>query len=174
MDSSFNVQDFISPSQSPPRRHSPATSPLRMLQQWSSGLLGHRTPEEPFVPVDPFKLHYHFSLCCFPHTYIHDLETGEGSHISGAYDCDDLIPTKSVKSSFRNTQFFIVDTLFRQVYLNFLLHLAMKFLRVSRIHEDAEVTKLEIQRMIDCGGSGPGMMSTRWKQRSANQWQLGA
>ena len=161
MDSSFNVHDLSSPSQSPPRHHSRATSPLRMLQQWSSGLLGHRTPEEPFVPVDPFKLHYHFPFCCFPHTHIHDLETGESSDISGAYDCDDLIPTKSIKSFFKDAQFFIVDTLPRQVYLNFLLYLpAMYFSRVARIFEDAEVTKLEIQRMIDCGGSGPGMMST--------------
>ena len=53
--------------------------PLRMLQQWSSGLLGHRTPvEEPFVIVDPFKLHYDFSFCCLPHTHIRDLKTGEG------------------------------------------------------------------------------------------------
>ena len=135
-----------------------------MLQQWSSGLLGHRTPveEEPFVPVDPFKLHYHFPLCCFPHTHTHDLESGEGSVFSGANDCDDLIPTKSVKSFFNNAQFFIVDTLPRQVYLNFLLYLpAMYFSRVARIFEDAEVSKQEIQRMIDCGGTGPGMMSAQ-------------
>ena len=37
----------------------------------------------------------------------------------------------------------------------------MYFSHISRIFEDAEVTKLEIQRMIDCGGSGPGMMSTQ-------------
>ena len=161
-DSSVHVQDLSSPSHSPPRRHSRATSPLRMLQQWSSGLLGHRTPaEEPFVPVDPFKLHYHFPFCCFPHTHPHDLETAEGSEISGAYDCDDLIPTKSVKSAFKNAQFFIVDTLPRQVYLNFLLYLpAMYFSRVSRIFEDAEVSKPEIERLIACGGTGLGMMST--------------
>jgi hypothetical protein len=134
-----------------------------MLQQWSSGLLGHRTPvEEPFVPVDPFKLHYHFPFCCFPHTHIHDLESGEGSEISGAHDCDDLIPTKSVKNFFKDAQFFIVDTLPRQVYLNFLLYLpAMYFSRVARIFEDAEVSKQEIERMIACGGTGPGMLSTR-------------
>ena len=166
MDSSVNVQDLSSPSQSPPPRHSRATSPLRMLQQWSSGLLGHRTPvedEEPFVPVDPFKLHYHFPFCCFPHTHPHDLETGEDSVFSGAYDCEDLIPTKSIKSFFEDAQFFIVDTLPRQLYLNFLLYLpAMYFSRVARIFEDAEVSKPEIQRMIDCGGSGPGMMTTQF------------
>jgi hypothetical protein len=156
--------DLSSPSQSPPPRHSRATSPLRMFQHWSSGFLGHRTPvEEPFVPVDPFKAHYHFPFCCFPHTHPHDLETGEGSVFSGANDCDDLIPTKSVKSFFKNAQLFFVDTLPRQVYLNFLLYLpAMYFSRVSRIFEDAEVSKPDIQRIIDaCGGTGPGRMSTQ-------------
>jgi hypothetical protein len=164
VNSALNVQDLGSSSQSPPRRHSRAPSSLRMLQQWSSGLLGHRTPveDEPFVPVDPFKLHYDFPFCCFPHTHIHDLETGEGSVTSGAHDCDDLIPTKSVRTFFKNAQFFIVDTLPRQVYLILLLYLpAMYFSRVSRIFEDAEVSKQEIERMIACGGTGPGMISTR-------------
>ena len=152
VDSSSNPQDLGSPSQSPPR--SRATSPLRVFQQWSSGLLGHRTSvEEPFLPINPFKLHYHFPFCCFPHT--HDLETGEGSVISSHYDCDDLIPTKSIKS-------FIFDTLPRQLYLNFLLYLpALYFSRVARIFEDAEVSRPDIQRMIEAlGPGGPGMMST--------------
>jgi hypothetical protein len=126
-----------------------------MLQQWSSGLLGHRTPveEEPFVPVDPFNLHYDFPFCCFPHTHIHDLETGEGSVTSGAHNCDDLIPTKSDKNL--NAQFFIVDTLPRQVSCFIFLPC------FSRIFKDAEVSKQEIERMIACGGTGPGMISTR-------------
>ena len=160
VDSSSNAHDLGSRSRSVPQ--SRATSPLRMFQQWSSGLLGHRASvEEPFVPVDPFKLHSHAPFCCFPHT--HDLETGEGSEASGAYDCDDLIPTKSIKSFFQNAQYFIVDTLPRQVYLNFLLYIpAMYFSRVARIFEDAEVSKPDIQRMIDAlgrGGTSPGMMS---------------
>ena len=66
-------------------------------------------------------------------THIHDLET-EGSVIS---DCNGLIPTKSVRTFFK-----IVDTLSRQVYLYFLLYLAaMYFSPVSRIFEDAEVSK---------------------------------
>jgi hypothetical protein len=69
-----------------------------------------------------------------------------------------LIPTKSVK----NAQFFIVDTLPRQVYLNFLLYLpAMYFSRVARTFEDAEVSKQEIECMIVCGDRGPEMISTR-------------
>jgi hypothetical protein len=68
-----------------------------------------------------------------------------------------LIPTKSVK----NPQFFIVDTLPRQVYLNFLLYLpAMYFSRVARIFEDAEVSKQEIERMIAWVRDD---IDTRWK-----------
>ena len=45
---------------------------------------------------------------------------------------------------------FVVDTLPRQVYLHSLLRLpALSFSRVARIFEDAEVSKHEIQRMID-------------------------
>ena len=70
--------------------------PLRMLQQWSSGLLGHRTPvEEPFV--DPFKLHYDFSFCCLLHTHIRDLKTGEG--FVKLRRCD-LIPTRTFAQFF--------------------------------------------------------------------------
>ena len=114
VDSSFNFQDLSSPSQSPAWCHSRVTSPLRMLQQWSSGLLGHQIPEEPFVALDPFKLHHHFSFCCFPHTHTHDLERGEDSIISNAYDCYDLFPTKSIKSFFKDAQFFIVEQRQRQ------------------------------------------------------------
>ncbi|KAF8812655.1 hypothetical protein BYT27DRAFT_7159054 [Phlegmacium glaucopus] len=165
VDSSSNAQELGSPSQSLIR--SRAASPLRMFQQWSSGLRGHRaTVEELFVPVDPFKPHPHSWFCCFP-GHSHDLEIGEGSAFSGPYDCEDLIPTKSIKSFFNNTHIFIVDTLPRQFYLNFLLHLpAMYFSRVARIFEDAEVSKPDIQRMIDDlgrGGTatsgGPGMVS---------------
>jgi hypothetical protein len=131
-----------------------------MLQQWSSGHLGlrvghDRTPveEEPFVPVDPFKLHYDFPFCCHPHTHIHDLETREGSVISGALDCDDLIPTKSVK----NAPFFLLLIVFliKFTSASCFIFLLCIFSRVSRIFEDTEVSKQEIE------GTGPGMISTR-------------
>ena len=164
-----HIQDIGSRSQSPPR--SGGTSPLRIFQQWSSGLLGHRiSVEERFVPIDPFRLHSHIPFCCFPaHTH-HDLETGEGSASSGPYDCEDLIPTKSIQSFFTNVQFFIVDTLPRQMYLIFLLRLpAMYFSRVSRIFEDAEVSKPDIQRMIDASGRGGGNNGGTWEPNTAAQ-----
>jgi hypothetical protein len=77
-----------------------------------------------------------------------------------------LIPTTSIKSFFKNAQFFFGDTLPRLIYLNFLLYLpAMYFSRVSRVFEDAEVSRPDIQRMIDAlgrggMGPGPGLMST--------------
>jgi hypothetical protein len=102
-----------SPSQPPPPRHSRAMSPLRSKSFWTPILL----------------------LPSYSYAW-------SGSVTSGAHDdCDDLIPTKSIK----NAQSFIVDTLPRQVYLNFLLYLpAMYFSRVARTFEDAEVSKQEI------------------------------
>ena len=171
------VQDLSSRSQSPPA--SRATSPLRVLRRWSSGLLGHRVPaEEPFVAVDPFIAHSHFPFCCYTHT--HDLERGEGSTLSNAYECDDLIPTESIKSFFGNAQFFILDTFPRQMYLNFLLRLpAMYFSRVAKIFEYAEVSKPDIQRIVHAlkrGGtavSGPGIPSIRRENNNGMNMNTG-
>lgn len=51
---------------------------------------------------------------------------------------------------------FLTDTLPRQIYLHFLLRLpSLYFSRVVRIFEDAEVSKHEIQRMIEaCAPDG--------------------
>ncbi|KAF8164730.1 hypothetical protein B0H34DRAFT_208824 [Crassisporium funariophilum] len=155
-DSTSNVQNLN--SRSPSRSRSRAASPLRMLQQWSAGLhRGHRAPvEEPFVPIDPFKFRAHFPLCCLP-TRSPDLEIGEGSASSGPYDCEDILPVTSLRSFFNNAHIFVADTLPRQIYLNFLLRLpAMYFSRVARIFEDAEVSRPDIQRMIDASGGRGG------------------
>jgi hypothetical protein len=51
------------------------------------------------------------------------------------------------------------DTLPRQVYLNLLLRLpAMYFTRVARIFEDAEVSRPDIERMINARGGGGAYM----------------
>lgn len=143
-------------SQSPSHSRSRAASPLRLLQQWSSGFhLGSRTAfEEPFIPINPFRFKSHFPFCCLPTDNV-DPEQGLGSASSAAYDCDDLIPVTSVKTFFSDCQIFFSDTLPRELYLNFLLRLpAMYFSRVARIFEDAEVSRPDIQRIIDASCRG--------------------
>ncbi|KAF8905728.1 hypothetical protein CPB84DRAFT_562685 [Gymnopilus junonius] len=140
-------------SQSPSQSRSRAASPLRILQQLSSGFHRHRSePEEPFVPVDPFRFKSRFPLGGQPPRPPDDIEMG-ASASSGAYDCDDLLPVDSMRSLFYDSRLFITDILPREIYLNFLLRLpAMYFSRVARIFEDANVSKPDILRMINTSG----------------------
>ncbi|CAA7269657.1 unnamed protein product [Cyclocybe aegerita] len=145
-------------SRSPSQSRSRAASPLRFLHQWSSGFhRGNQTPlEDPFIPVDPYRFQLRFPFCCQASTQkVPDVEEGTASAFSGAYDCDDLLPIEEVKTSFANARLFITDTLPRELYLNLLLRLpAMYFSRVARIFEDADVSKPDIQRMIDASNAG--------------------
>ncbi|KAJ3508186.1 hypothetical protein NLJ89_g5893 [Agrocybe chaxingu] len=145
-------------SRSPSQSRSRAASPLRFLHQWSAGFhRGNQTPiDDPFIPVDPYKFQLHFPFCCLPSNQkVPDIEEGTTSAFSGAYDCDDLLPIQEVKTSFANARIFITDTLPRELYLNLLLRLpAMYFSRVARIFEDADVSKPDIQRMIDASNTG--------------------
>ena len=157
--SNSNNQHLSSPS---PQSRSRATSPLRMLRDLSARLhLGRTAPEERFVPVDPFRSKIRLPFCGLRsrHDKQHDLENGSGSDSSGAYDCDDLLPVNSIKSWGRDTRILFTDTLPRELYLNLLLRLpAMYFSRVARIFEDADVSRPDIERMInDSGGAGGGM-----------------
>ncbi|KAJ3505681.1 hypothetical protein NMY22_g17499 [Coprinellus aureogranulatus] len=140
------------------RPRSRGASPLRMLHQWSSGMhRNHRhAKEEPFVPVNPFKMKrrrkkFNLSGMLSPPPSP-DVEGGAslGSSSSGALECEDVIPVANIKTLLEDVRIFLMDTLLRQLYLNILLRLpAMYFGRVARIFEDAEVSRPEIQRMID-------------------------
>lgn len=142
-------------SRSPSRSRSRAASPLRLFQQWSAGRR-QRHADEPFVPVDPFKAKKtHFNFPCLPttapltlsHTHNH---THDGPGSPDTAGCDACIPRSSSMDSW---SIFITDTLPRQLYLNLLLFLpAMYFSRVAKIFEDAEVSRPDIQRMIESGG----------------------
>ncbi|KAJ7886179.1 hypothetical protein B0H14DRAFT_2697945 [Mycena olivaceomarginata] len=88
--------------------------------------------ERPFVPINPFE----FTR-------------------AGFYSCFGLSSTTSDDSSIKHATTFITDTLPRQVYLHLLLRLpSMYFSRVARIFEDAEVSRPDIERMIDAGMGG--------------------
>lgn len=122
----------------------------------------HARKEELFIPVNPFKFRRRkkkftiaglFSPPPSP-TTSDELESGSPSSLSsgghGAYGCDvDVLPVTTLKAFFEDAQMFLGDTLPRQLYLNMLLRIpAMYFTRVSKIFEDAEVSRPDIQRMI--------------------------
>ncbi|KAH9950174.1 hypothetical protein B0H21DRAFT_776957 [Amylocystis lapponica] len=153
-----------------PTSHSPsqsrAVSPLRRLG-W--GLHRTHTPEEPFVPVDPFRLR----ICWFGRRHPHsppqsdepDLEAGCGDAfsvclplpalravlVSGGAEAGEEGNLDARWGAFTDAvRAFFADTLPRQIYLTLLLRLpASYWSRVARVFEDAEVSKPDVQRIID-------------------------
>ncbi|KAJ7174446.1 hypothetical protein C8R46DRAFT_1080930 [Mycena filopes] len=114
-----------------------AASPLRIFQHLSAGF-HRRNPDDPFVPVNPFEFtrlgFYSFGLC---------FGFNATTTLDGEQDTID------------HAKLFFTDTLPRQVYLHLLLRLpSMYFSRVARIFEDAEVSRPDIERMIDAGIGG--------------------
>jgi hypothetical protein len=94
------------------------------------------------------------------HTHLPDIEQGSAStSLASQTQCPGCVPTSSVRIFLRNTHLFVTDILPRQIYLHFLLRLpAMYFTRVARIFEDAEVSRPDIERMIDARGGGGAYM----------------
>ena len=133
-------------SQSSPT-HSRATSPLRLFQ-WS--LHRAHSREDPFVAVDPFK--WHFRICNIPPGQPKPDEE-QASCVAPLSCCFPSSTTKSspqVDTLFSNSRSFLFDTFPRQLYLNCLLRLpSLYFSRVARVFEDAEVSKGDMQRIID-------------------------
>jgi hypothetical protein len=85
------------------------------------------------VPVNPFEFTRAGFSSCF------------GLHLTDP----------NTKASAEYVKIFVTDTLPRQVYLHLLLRLpSMYFSRVARIFEDAEVSRPDIERMIDAGIGG--------------------
>ncbi|KAK7033927.1 hypothetical protein VNI00_012551 [Paramarasmius palmivorus] len=159
-------------SDSASHSRSRAVSPIRILQQWSANLAsrnhgGQHENEEPFIPIDPF--HFNFRLVpsflaslfgsseSKPEEPGHPLavfysapdaesqppQTPVGTCTQCLYpDCMHRLPT--------STWSFFTDSLPRVIYLHLLLRLpSMYFSRVARIFEDAEVSRPDIQRMME-------------------------
>lgn len=133
-------------SPSPSRTASP-----RRLFGWN--LHRAHSRDEPFIPHDPFQLTWRFFASPSSTPQRPSLELTD-------VNCHDVclpMPIScglSSKSKLRTCgsgmRTFLVDTVPRQLYLHTLLRLpAFYFSRVSRIFEDAEVSKHEIQRMIE-------------------------
>ena len=129
------------------RSVSRAASPLRFLQQWAL----HRTHsrDEPFIPIDPFK--WHFQIC-----------SPRGTDEQSLLPLTCCIPVAPVLDD----RGLFSDTLPRQLCLCLLLRLpAVYFSRVARIFEDAEVSRNDMQRIIE--SNRPSKLSTA-SRRTAN------
>lgn len=134
-----------------------AASPLRRLG-W--GLSRAHSRDEPFIPVDPWemRLRRFISPVSTPRRGSLDLDVNCGETLASCIPLP--VQCSSTRSKFRKLGSmlgpFFTDTLPRQIYLHFLLRLpALYFSRVVRIFEDAEVSKHEIQRMIQaCAPEG--------------------
>ena len=130
-----------------------AASPLRLFG-WN--LHRAHSRDEPFIPVDPFQLHFRFFASPSSTPSRHNIELLD---IDCSDTCNTCLPlpincTPGSRFRFRSCghglRIFLMDTLPRQIYLHALFRLpALYFSRVSRIFEDAEVSKHEVQRMIE-------------------------
>lgn len=160
--SSNRHQDFA--SRSPSYSRSRAISPLRFIHNLSASLhhnRHHSEPEEPFVPINPFKSRVNFEFTAWfsskSASKSVDIELGQASvnsaptYSSGAEDCD-VVLVSSIKDCARHAHIFVGDVLPRLIYLNLLLRLpALYFSRVARVFRDAEISRPDIERMIEAG-----------------------
>lgn len=143
----------------PSHSRSRATSPLRLFQQWSAGRRPHHTREDPFIPINPFRHRAQFRLPCLPcFSFDNDLKNDTDINIvisnHSQHDTQCAPALSQYTSSFTA---FITEILPRVIYLHILLRLpSLYFSRVARVFEDAEVSKPDIQRMIDAASSGSG------------------
>ncbi|KAL0581800.1 hypothetical protein V5O48_000280 [Marasmius crinis-equi] len=147
-----------------------AVSPIRILQQWSANISrnhSHQEREEPFVPIDPF----HFNFRLIPsflsslftsqrapednaeHPIVRPFSPDIEAQIEGSHRRHRLHSGQKLgldDQQLESTYVFLTYSLPRIVYLHILLRLpAMYFSRVARIFEDAEVSRPDIQRMVE-------------------------
>ncbi|KZT74619.1 hypothetical protein DAEQUDRAFT_201826 [Daedalea quercina L-15889] len=154
-----------------------AASPLRRLG-WA--LHRRHTREEPFVPVDPFRLSG-FGRGSNARKGDDDGGRDSGDRIFGCLPlpASSLKPRGTAEDSdgrwatyASDTQAFLFDSLPRQAYLILLLGLpALYWSRVARVFEDAEVSKPDVRRMIDASLSDafhiPALYQSASRSRSA-------
>jgi hypothetical protein len=149
---------------SPQRTPSPSRGvlPLRSFLSRFSPLGRAQSREEPFIPIDPFRLHAPISLnplaCCFgARRRPADEEAASPGQGGGGSSYMDLAPCGTCacasllgSARFHNAHMLAFDTLPRQLYLHSQLRLpSLYFSRVARIFEDAAVSRPEIRRILD-------------------------
>ncbi|KAI0051467.1 hypothetical protein FA95DRAFT_1554561 [Auriscalpium vulgare] len=134
-------------SRSRSRSHSRAASPLRaILDRWPLHRVHSR--EELFVAVNPFRFRQNPFSAFFDcgGREVGDIEALDVEIQTPQCSCIPLLNSRW----FHSTHIFVLDTFPRQIYLHALARLpSLYFSRVARIFEDAEVSKPDIQRIID-------------------------
>ncbi|KAG1740224.1 uncharacterized protein EDB91DRAFT_1329080 [Suillus paluster] len=136
---------------SPSASQSRGASPMRIFG-WS-GFHRREAREEPFVPENPFQRR----------NPLRRFSIGSPIRVGESFDpsCEDVFkhclpppitcnPFKISRRFLRSFGDFFMDTLPRQVYLYLLLCLpSLYFSRIARIYEDAELSRPDIQRLVD-------------------------
>lgn len=129
--------------------HSRTTSPLRRLG-WSPFRHAH---EDAFVPVDPFQLRTRLSRLSFLSPDIENHLPFDPTCEENPFCCITPLgcsPKARFLSFLRDVRYFTLDTLPRQIYLHLLFRLpSLYFSRISRVYEDAQLSKPDLGRMID-------------------------
>ncbi|EEB92762.1 hypothetical protein MPER_08682, partial [Moniliophthora perniciosa FA553] len=149
-----------------------AVSPIRILQQWSANLAsrahgGHNDNEEPFIPIDPFHVDFRlipsFLSSLFSSSRQKSEERGHSLAVFYSASAAESQPPQTPDGTCTQCLYpdrmhriqtsawsFFTSSLPRVVYLHLLLRLpSMYFSRVARIFEDAEVSRPDIQRMME-------------------------
>lgn len=140
--------------------HSRTTSPIRLFN-WSGF---HHSHEDAFVPVDPFRLRTRLRRLSLLNS---DLE----HHVPFDPTCEGnpfcCLPPWRCSSEdrfftfLRDTRYFMLDTLPRQIYLHLLFRLpSLYFSRIARVYEDAQLSKPDLEHMID-SYCNPGQQEQR-------------
>lgn len=138
--------------ETPSASQSRAASPMRIFS-WP-GFHRRETREEPFVPQNPFQRRNPLRRFSIGSPEFHNIESFDPN-------CEDALkqclprpitcsPFKTSRRFFRSSRYFLMDTLPRQIYLHLLLRLpSLYFSRIARVYEDAELSRPDIQRLID-------------------------
>jgi hypothetical protein len=129
--------------------HSRATSPIRLFS-WSGF---HRTHEDPFVPVDPFQIRTRLRRLSFHSPDVEHNLPFDPTCEENPFCCIlpfHCKPEDRFLSFLRDVRYFILDTLPRQIYLHLLLRLpSLYFSRIARVYEDAQLSKPDLDCMIE-------------------------
>ncbi|KZV69080.1 hypothetical protein PENSPDRAFT_492636 [Peniophora sp. CONT] len=124
-----------------PRSRSRTSSPLRAVMDRLPTLQRFRSREEPWIAVDPFRF-LHLSSLLLPHKHPHLASNGEPINCR----CISFLHS----TTFHAFHVFVLGVLPRSLYLHFLLRLpSLYFSRVARIFEDAELSRPDMDRVVE-------------------------
>ena len=129
--------------------HSRATSPIRLFG-WSGF---HHSHEDAFVPVDPFQIRTRLRRLSFHSSDIEQHLPFDPMCEENPFCCFPPLncsPKDRFLSFLRDVRYFILDSLPRQIYLHLLFRLpSLYFSRIARVYEDAQLSKPDLERMIE-------------------------